>query len=53
MDYMKHRTSINIEKDTRLRLVQLKIVKRDTYDEIINRMIDNELEKLEEFEERD
>ncbi len=38
--YMGHRTTIGVEQKTLDRLKLLKITKRDTYDEIINRLID-------------
>ena len=39
---MEKRTTIQIEKKTLDRLKELKITKRDTYDEILNRLIDKE-----------
>ena len=36
---MKEKTSIQIEKVTRLKLKKQRIYKRETYDEIINRLI--------------
>lgn len=39
---MKQRTTIQIEKETLNRLKKLRIIKRETYDEIINRLIKNE-----------
>jgi len=41
---MEQRTTIQIEKKTLERLKELKITKRDTYDEILNRLIDKENE---------
>ena len=37
---MEKRTTIQIEKKTLDRLKDLRITKRDTYDEILNRLID-------------
>ena len=37
---MEERTTIQIEKKTLDRLKELRITKRDTYDEILNRLID-------------
>ena len=37
---MEKRTTIQIEKKTLDRLKELRITKRDTYDEILNRLID-------------
>lgn len=37
---MEHRTTIQIEKRTLEKLKELRITKRDTYDEILNRLID-------------
>ena len=37
---MEQRTTIQIEKKTLDRLKKLRITKRDTYDEILNRLID-------------
>ncbi len=37
---MEQRTTIQIEKKTLDRLKELRITKRDTYDEILNRLID-------------
>lgn len=37
---MQEPTTIQIEKRTRLRLMTYRITKRDTYDEMINRMLD-------------
>ena len=37
---MEQRTTIQIERFTLERLKELKITKRDTYDEILNRLID-------------
>lgn len=39
---MEYRTTIQIERKTIDRLKKIKIVKRETYDEIINRLIDKE-----------
>lgn len=39
---MEKRTTIQIEKRTLDRLKELRITKRDTYDEILNRLIDKE-----------
>ncbi len=38
---MEKRTNIQIEHRTLLKLKELKITKRDTYDEILNRMMEN------------
>ena len=38
---MEERTTINIEKKTLHKLKKLKIAKRESYDEIINRLIKN------------
>lgn len=37
---MEQRTTIQIERKTLDRLKELRITKRDTYDEILNRLID-------------
>ncbi len=37
---MEQRTTIQIEKKTLEKLKKLRITKRDTYDEILNRLID-------------
>ena len=37
---MEERTTIQIEKITLEKLKKLRITKRDTYDEILNRLID-------------
>jgi len=42
---MKKRTTIQIEKNTLERLKKLRITKRETYDEILNRLIKNENKK--------
>ena len=39
---MKQRTNIQIEHKTLERLKKLRITKRETYDEILNRLIDKE-----------
>lgn len=41
---MKQRTNIQIEHKTLERLKKLRITKRETYDEILNRLIDKENE---------
>jgi len=38
---MKHRTSIQVEKETRLRLDKIKLAKRESKDEMVNRLLDN------------
>jgi|WetSurMetagenome_2_1015567.scaffolds.fasta_scaffold1761467_1 hypothetical protein len=38
------RTTIQVEKKTLDRLKKIKITKRETYDEILNRLIDNNKE---------
>lgn len=43
------RTSINIQKTTLDILKRLKRYKRETYDEVITRLADNEPKKPEEF----
>ena len=42
--YMDQRTTIQIEKLTLNKLKNLRITKRETYDEILNRLIKNEVE---------
>jgi len=42
---MEERTTIQIEYGTLKRLKKLRITKRDTYDEILNRLIDEKNEK--------
>ncbi len=42
---MKQRTNIQIEHKTLERLKKLRITKRETYDEILNRLINKENEK--------
>ena len=42
---MEKRTTIQIEKNTLERLKKLRITKRETYDEILNRLIKNENKK--------
>jgi len=39
---MKERTTIQLEHPTLEKLKKLRITKRDTYDEIINRLIEND-----------
>ncbi len=39
---MEQRTTIQIERTTLNRLKTLRITKRETYDEILNRLIDKE-----------
>jgi len=39
---MKQRTNIQIEHKTLEKLKKLRITKRETYDEILNRLIDKE-----------
>ena len=36
------KTTIQVEKETLIKLKKLKIAKRESYDEIINRMIEKE-----------
>lgn len=38
---MEEPTTIQIEKETRKKLKKLRITKRETYDEIIKRLMDN------------
>ena len=38
---MKERTNIQIERKTLLRLKKARITKRETYDEIINRLLND------------
>ena len=38
---MKQRTNIQIEHETLEKLKKLRITKRDTYDEILNRMMED------------
>ena len=38
---LEQRTTMNIEKKTMDRIKTYKITKRDTYDEILNRMMDS------------
>lgn len=42
---MEQRTTIQIEKKTLDKLKELRITKRDTYDEILNRLIDKNAKK--------
>ena len=43
---MEHRTTIQIEHKTLEKLKKLRITKRDTYDEILNRLIEkNDISK--------
>ena len=42
---MEQRTTIQIEKKTLERLKKLRITKRETYDEILNRLIDEDGKK--------
>ncbi len=39
---MNNKTTIQIEKETLERLKSVKIAKRESYDEIINRLLKNE-----------
>ena len=39
---MNNKTTIQIEKETLERLKQIKIAKRESYDEIINRLLERE-----------
>ena len=39
---MENRTTIQIENKTLLRIKEMRIYKRETYDEIINRIVDQE-----------
>jgi len=39
---MNNKTTIQIERSTLERLRKLRITKRDTYEEILNRLMDNE-----------
>lgn len=39
-------TQIQITKETREKLKELRLVKRETYDELINRLIDKEGEMI-------
>lgn len=38
---MRKRTTIQIEKETLIRLKKARIIKRETYDEVINRLLKN------------
>jgi len=43
---MKNPTTIQIEKETRDKIRKLRITKRETYEEIINRLIKNADNKI-------
>jgi len=42
---MKKRTSVGLEKETLDKLKSIKLAKRESYDEIICRLIDNQIKK--------
>jgi len=42
---MEKRTSISIERETLDKLISLKLAKRESYDEIICRLIGNQIKK--------
>jgi len=42
---MKNRTTIQVERDTLKRLKTFKIIKKESYDELLNRFMDEKIGK--------